>query len=250
MHTDSAEQVTDASIGASIADQTRLLTLNASVGAAWPLDQTAAVPRQRRMARPDAGQRRAPWKGTVLALGAVIVCWIAAVTVGSLFHPVGLLHQVALFVHLTSLVVGFGAVLVLDFYGARCVLGTSIRLRRAASAPRHGARRERPGPVEVARFASTVDPMIWAGLAGLVVSGAVLSPNVDSPATWLKLLAVLAVAFNGINAHHLCAELKSLPVTLTLSKLSTRLKVRLLITGAVSQTAWWIAILVGYWNNL
>jgi hypothetical protein len=92
--------------------------------------------------------------------------------------------------------------------------------------------------------------MIWAGLAGLVVSGAALSPNVDSAATWLKLLAVLAVAVNGINAHHLCSQLKSLPATVTLNQLSTRLKVRLLITGAVSQTGWWIAILVGYWNNI
>jgi hypothetical protein len=200
------------------------------------------------MARVDAAQRRAPWTGTVLALGGVIGCWAAAVIAGTLFHPVGLLHDIALFVHLMSLVVGFGAVLVLDVYGASCVLGT--RVRRAASAPRHSARSERRGPVEVARFAASVDPMIWAGLAGLVVSGAALSPNVDSPATWLKLLAVLAVAFNGINAHHLCCELKSLPNTVTLSELSTRLKVRLLITGAVSQTAWWIAILVGYWNTI
>ncbi len=66
----------------------------------------------------------------------------------------------------------------------------------------------------------------------------------------LKLLAVLAVAVNGINAHHLSARLTSLPTTTTLSELPTRLKLRLLGTGAVSQLAWWTAVLVGYWNNI
>ena len=111
-------------------------------------DRTAAAPRQRPMATVDAARRRASWLGTVLALGGVIACWIAAVTAGTLFHPVGLLHDIALFVHLMSLVVGFGTVLVLDVYGASCVLGTV--LHRAASAPRHSARRERRSPVEVA----------------------------------------------------------------------------------------------------
>jgi hypothetical protein len=177
-------------------------------------------------------QRRAPWRGTVLALAAVMAGWAAAVTAGTLLHPVGLLHDIGLFVHLMSLVLGFGAVLVLDVYGAIALLGQGR------------------GPVEVARFAAGVDPMIWAGLAGLVVSGAALSPNVDSPATWLKLAAVLIVAINGINAHHLCTSLTSLPTTLRLSELSTGLKARLLLTGAVSQAAWWTAILVDYWNNI
>jgi hypothetical protein len=145
-------------------------------------------------------------------------------------------------------VLGFGAVLVLDVYGASCLLGTPVR--RSASKPRHGTRRTSRGPVEVARFAAGVSPMIWAGLAGLVISGATLSPNLDSPTTWLKLLAVLAVTVNGINAHHLCSQLNSLSTTLTLGELPTRLKLRLLSAGAVSQTGWWIAILVGYWSNI
>jgi hypothetical protein len=212
-------------------DQTRLLLLDTSVDGGV-----------------DIAQRRVPWRGTVLALGGVITCWIAAVTTGTLLHPAGLLHHVGLFVHLMSLVVGFGAVIVLDVYGASTLLG--LRGRRAASAPRHSARTKRRGPVEVARFATSVNPMIWTGLAGLVVSGAALSPNVDSAVTWLKLLAVLAVAVNGINAHHLCSKLTPLPTTLTIRDLPTRLKVRLLGTGAVSQAAWWTAILVGYWTNI
>ncbi|MEU4215409.1 hypothetical protein [Actinoplanes sp. NPDC026623] len=188
-------------------DQTRLLPLNTTVEA------------------------RVPWRGTALALAGVVVCWTAAVAAGTMLHPVGLVHDIGLFVHLVSLVVGFGAVLVLEVYGASVVLG-------------------RRGPVEVARFAAALDPMIWAGLAGLVVSGAALSPNVGSPATWLKLSAVLVVALNGINAHHLCARLTALPATRTLRELPTRLKIRLLGTGAISQAAWWTAVLVGFWANL
>jgi hypothetical protein len=50
--------------------------------------------------------------------------------------------------------------------------------------------------------------------------------------------------------HHLGAAIRRLPATRTLDELPARLKVRLLATGAVSQAGWWIAILVGYWNNL
>ena len=83
----------------------------------------------------DAGatQDLAPWTGTVLAVGGVTACWIAAVLAATRFHPVGLLHDVALFVHLVSLAVGFGAVLVLEVYGASSLFG-----RRAAATPRHG----------------------------------------------------------------------------------------------------------------
>src|SRR4051794_5011009 len=102
-------------------DQTRLLPLNTTVEA------------------------RLPWRGTALALAGVVVCWTAAVAAGTMLHPVGLVHDIGLFVHLVSLVVGFGAVLVLEVYGAGAVLG-----RRA--------------PAEVARFAAALDPMIWAGL--------------------------------------------------------------------------------------
>jgi hypothetical protein len=196
----------------------------------------------------DVAQRRVPWRGTVLALGGVIACWVGAVSIGTLLHPAGQVHTIGLFVHLMSLVVGFGAVIVLDVYGASALLG--LRGRRAASAPRHRVRVIRRGPVEVARFAASLNPIIWTGLAGLVVSGAVLSPNVDSPVTWLKLLAVLAVAVNGVNAHHLCSKLTSLPTSLTLKDLPTQLKIRLLGTGAVSQAAWWTAFVVGYWANI
>jgi len=200
------------------------------------------VDQARLLPLPTPVAARTPWQGTVLALGGVLACWVAAVTAGTLLHPGGLLHDIGLFVHLVSLVVGFGAVLVLDVYGASAILGLRVR--------RHGVRRERRGPVEVARFAAGLEPMIWAGLAGLVVSGAALSPNVGSPATWLKLSAVLIVAVNGINAHHLCARITLLPTTLTLRELPTRLKVRLLGTGAISQAAWWTAVLVGYWANI
>ena len=98
-------------------------------------------------------EARTPWRGTALALGGVIACWVAAVTAGTLLHPRGVLHDIGLFVHLVSVVVGFGAVLVLDVYGASAILGLRVR--------RHGVRRERRGPVEVARFAADLNPMRW-----------------------------------------------------------------------------------------
>ncbi|WP_051090488.1 hypothetical protein [Micromonospora sp. CNB394] len=41
-------------------------------------------------------------------------------------------------------------------------------------------------------------PLIWLGLAGLVVSGAALGPDTSSALVRVKLLAVLVVGVNGV----------------------------------------------------
>jgi hypothetical protein len=139
-------------------------------------------------------------------------------------------HRGALFVHLMSLVVGFGAVVVLDVYGAGSMFGTR-------------------SPVTVARFAVSLEPLIWGGVVGLVISGALLSPNLASPLIWIKLAAVLVAGLNGINAYGLGRIIETLPESLSMHELPRRLLWRSLGTAAVSQSAWWIAILIGYWSN-
>ncbi|MEU1285664.1 hypothetical protein [Kitasatospora sp. NPDC005856] len=72
------------------------------------------------------------------------------------------LHTAALFVHLASLVLGFGAVLVADYYGLlwmtrRCALREALGATNRLHLP------------------------IWAGLGGLVVSGVMLEPDLSSP---------------------------------------------------------------------
>ncbi|PZS35582.1 MAG: hypothetical protein DLM59_02720 [Pseudonocardiales bacterium] len=136
------------------------------------------------------------------------------------------LHSVALFGHIMSLVVGFGAVLTVDFQGAMWILG-----RRQFA--------------DVARFGAATHALIWLGLAGLVLSGILLHPNLDSIATRVKLALVLIVAVNGILALGVQARLDSG---------SSRppaggLLVRATATVLVSQLGWWGAALIGFSNS-
>jgi hypothetical protein len=180
---------------------------------------------------PVSPLRRLPRSAArVAAVGAVALAWGAAVTAGSHLRPGAYVHHGALFVHLVSLVAGLGAVIVLDVYGAGSMFG-------------------RRSPVTVARLAGSLEPLIWGGLAGLAISGALLAPNLQSPLTWVKLAAVLAAGLNGVNAHGLGQAVEALPDGTSLRELPKRLLWRLLGTAAVSQAAWWIAVLIGFWNN-
>jgi hypothetical protein len=63
---------------------------------------------------------------------------------------------------------------------------------------------------EVAHLSGGTHQLVWIGLGGLVLSGVLLSPDVDSPLTQLKLGLVLVVALNGVQAHALQRRLKFL----------------------------------------
>jgi hypothetical protein len=184
---------------------------------------TAALP------EPPALARRWVWRPSI-AVAVVGLAWAAGVFTASRIEPSVFVHRAALFVHLLSLVVGLGAVVVLDTYGAGCLLN-------------------RRSPVLVAQLAASLDPLIWAGLIGLVISGSLLHPSLASPLTWLKLTAVLAVGLNGVNAHGLRTAVAALPASTSLWELPRPVLLRLMTTAGVSQTAWWLAVLVGFWNN-
>ena len=185
------------------------------------------------LALPEAlvspGPRAIPWRYPA-AIGFVAAGWGAAVYASSRLQPGPLVHRTALFAHLLSLVVGLGAVVVLDAYGAGCLLG-------------------RRSPVAVARLAGSLDALIWGGLGGLVISGALLHPFLPSALTSVKLAAVLAAGLNGVNAYGLRTAVAALPDGTGLRELPRGLLLRLAVTAAVSQGAWWVAVLIGYWNN-
>jgi hypothetical protein len=65
----------------------------------------------------------------------------------------------------------------------------------------------------------------------------------------VKLAAVLAAGLNGINAYGLRTAVAALPDGTTLRELPRGLLLRLAATATVSQGAWWVAVLIGYWNN-
>src|SRR5690606_33307209 len=115
------------------------------------------------------------------ALGYVLVtgAWAASVGLSTLLAPPPWLHTVALFVHLASLILGLGAVLMVEWYGL--LWSTEWRSVR-----------------DLRQVDVTATPLIWAGLVGLLASGALLQPNLESPLTMVKLGAVLLVSLNGV----------------------------------------------------
>ncbi|MFP1629727.1 hypothetical protein ACLB9X_32235 [Streptomyces sp. 5K101] len=127
---------------------------------------------------------------------------------------------------MVSLVVGFGAVLVIDYFGllwltGKHTLGDVLRLTNSLHAP------------------------VWVGMAGLVLTGLFLNPDLSSTLTRLKVAAVLVIALNGICATalqryltRLAQEVPSQPVLL-----------RGAAVAAVSQAGWWLAVVVGFLNS-
>ncbi|MFD5795329.1 hypothetical protein ACFWIO_17650 [Streptomyces diastatochromogenes] len=136
------------------------------------------------------------------------------------------LHTVALFAHLVSLVLGFGAVLVADYWALLWLTGRST-LHDALTGT---ARLHVP---------------IWAGLAGLVASGVMLEPDLGSAPTRIKLGLVLALTLNGLQAGLLNRRMTQ--------RSTTALTPRLLAWGAatalVSQACWWGAVIIGFRNS-
>ncbi|MFI1989944.1 hypothetical protein [Actinoplanes sp. NPDC020271] len=164
------------------------------------------------------GRHRRPaspaWRAVV-----VVGCW-SAVLVAAPHEPVvGVVHDVALFVHLTSLVVGLGAVLLVDWFGMRWLA------RRATLS-------------DVLRTAEGAHVPIWAGFTGLLASGLFLG----APAA-PKAIAVLVVGLNGIYAGLLLSRLSRC------AEPPVGLLVRAALAAAISQGAWWTAVVLGYLNS-
>ncbi|MHB9851166.1 hypothetical protein ACSYGO_18205 [Streptomyces krungchingensis] len=121
---------------------------------------------------------------------------------------------------------GFGAVLVADYYALLYLTGRCT-LRDALNCTAH------------------LHVPIWTGLAGLVASGAMLHPNLASTLTRVKLGLVLALTLNGLQAGLLNRRMAQ--------QGGAALTPRLLAWGAatalVSQVCWWGAVVIGFRNS-
>ncbi|MFG2623318.1 hypothetical protein ACGFXC_37525 [Streptomyces sp. NPDC048507] len=135
------------------------------------------------------------------------------------------LHSAALFVHLASLVLGFGAVLSADYYGLLWATG------RCALA-------------EVVAATARLHVPIWAGLGGLVVSGLMLHPDLHSALTLTKLGLVAALTVNGLQAGLLGRRLEG-----AAEPVGRRLLLWGGATALVSQLCWWGAVVIGFLNT-
>lgn len=184
----------------------------------------AANPATRVPSRRPA-HRRASGPGEILlrAAFAVTVVWALVVWLAPHIEVGPEIHRLALFCHLAALVVGFGAVLAVDWLGLRWML-RQLDLST------------------LLHLAGHAHLLIWLGLIGLVASGTLLGPDTSVTLTKVKLVAVLAVALNGLyigRVQQRLAEYADRAPPLSL----------LMRGGAaafISQVGWWTATVVGF----
>ena len=155
-------------------------------------------------------------------LGVVSVAIVGLVFVSTLINPPQWLQVVALFVHLISLVVGFGSVLAVDWYG---LLSLSHRVTIG----------------DVLLTAERMTPLIWIGLTGLTISGVVLKPDLSSWLIVVKLSCVLGVGIVGVLALSTSRLMERQMPTPAQSVVR-----RGMVLAGASQTFWWTAVIIGF----
>lgn len=131
-----------------------------------------------------------------------------------------------LFVHIISLVVGFGAVLVIDAIGLLWLLGRV--------------------PLSfVVRIAHITQQLIWLGWGGLVASGIwllTLKGYIDA-LTWIKLFFVLMLGINGLFLHSIKKYVERF---VERGHVPLLYLFRITLASAISQLGWWGALSIGF----
>lgn len=164
------------------------------------------------------------------AYACVAVAWALTVWVSTMLTPPDWVRMPVLFLHLASLVVGLGAVLMIEWHGLLWATGWST------------AR-------EVRQADRTLILPVWAGLAGLLATGALLQPDLGQPLTLVKLVAVLVLSLNGVALTRWTSELARMPAKARFRSLPRAARTGYVASGVVSQLAWWTAVLIGMINS-
>ncbi|MEU0504481.1 hypothetical protein [Nocardia sp. NPDC005998] len=155
---------------------------------------------------------------TCVALGTAI--WLS-----TRLHCAPALHHAALLIHLASLVLGFGAVLAVDYFALAWVLRrTPLR--------------------EMLTVADRLQLPIWLGVIGLVASGVLLEPNIANHTTQTKMALVVVLTLNGLQASAFTDRIAARG-----GVLDRTLITRGTLTLLISQACWWGALWIGFWNT-
>ena len=176
-----------------------------------------------------SGSGRPTLKLVLLGLGCS-AAWLASVLIGGHLDPGPGIHRIALAAHILALVLSFGAILVLDWVGLLWLLG-----RRDVH--------------DTHRLDSAAQPLIWGGLAVLLISGALLHPELTSPPTQIKLVSILVLMLNGLVLTRTTKQLHQLPPGTLFTAMAVGLRARLLAALCISQTCWWTSVLIGLLNS-
>ena len=164
-----------------------------------------------------------------LEYAAVAAAWAVAVTAAAVFpleHPQ--VARAALFIHLMSMAIGFGSVIVIDVYGLLWLFGHRTL-------------------AELVDLDTAAHAVIAVGVGGLLGSGIALRPDLSTPLAWLKLVLVLVLMLNGLAAQRFLMRLRTtLPPTTQGASIPWAAFQRGLTAALVSQASWWGAIAIGF----
>jgi hypothetical protein len=136
------------------------------------------------------------------------------------------LFYILLFVHLGSLILGFGSVLVTDLYGFLWALN---RVRFA----------------QVVKVSGVTELFIWIGWSGMVISGIpliILKGEIDRLMI-MKFFFVVLVGVNGIPLHYLQKAVQRFKES---DFVPSVFIFRLGLALFVSQLGWWGAVVIGF----
>lgn len=167
---------------------------------------------------------------TLLLALLCAAAWLGSVLVGGWIECEQWVHRVALAGHILALVLSFGAIIVVDWVGFLWLLR-----RRDINDTR--------------RLESAAQPLIWAGLSALLVTGSLIDPDLGNPMTQFKLGCVLFLMLNGIALAPTMRKLHALPPGTLFSAMAAPLRKHLLVALCISQGCWWGAVLVGLINS-
>jgi len=187
------------------------------------------VPVSRRTLRRHRESERSTRRLVAALSAAAAAAWLLSVTLSTAVHVDTYVHHVAVVLHVLSMVVAFGAVVLVDWHGFLWLLG-------------------RRDLAETIRLDGAATPLIWGGLAGMLATGVFLNPHLNNPMTDLKLAAVLVLSLNGIMLIPLMRRLARLTPDASFKDLAAGQRVHLLLCLVISQLCWWTAIVVGFIN--
>ena len=187
------------------------------------------IPVSRRTIRRHRESERSTRRLVFALCLAAVVAWLLSVTLSTTVHADTFVHNIAVVLHVLSLV-AFGAIILVDWHGFLWLLG----------------RREL---AEIIRLDGAATPLIWGGLAGLLATGVFLNPHLNNPMTDIKLGAVLVVSLNGIMLIPLMRRLARLQSPTAFEDLSAGQRGHLVSCLLISQLCWWTAIIIGFING-
>jgi hypothetical protein len=181
---------------------------------------------------PNRADREAsqPLRDQATDLLLVLLAWIAVVVSASVL-PVddAGFGGTALFVHLVSLPIAFGAVVMVDVYLVLWLCG-----RRTVQ--------------DVLSLTGVAHRLMAVGLGGLIASGIALQPDLGEPLFQVKLVLVLAIMLSAVRLQHTTRMLEELRPTVRGDSVPWPV-LRRVGTALLSQGAWWAVIVIGFLVN-